>query len=175
MGTIEIEVNALDVERMLSLAEDSFSEPRVMHWMNTDLHDYFASETISRFSDGIDRNTGVWRKLSDATEHLREQQGYDPDWPINVRTGELFDYVVNTFRIDTDGQDLTFVTPDDERVDATTAIKLEHAQFGASDNPIEGFGPTPPRPVIGFDADADAQAILMNFTNHIVDFLRGAA
>lgn len=63
-------------------------------WMKSHLVYWLLYRTKSRFSSEGDDASGPWQPLGPATEAIRGAAGYGPAHPINVRTGDLRDYLL---------------------------------------------------------------------------------
>jgi len=173
MAMLTLSIDPSKVHKLFDAVDDAIGDYALLAWMNTSLADKFEEEAVERFSDGIDRRTGVWKPLADSTERIRAQQGYDPDWPINIRSGELFHHVISHDARKVPGG-VEFITPKPTS-DTITQMKMEHATFGspAGANPLPGAGATPPRPVVGMD-EQDAEEILYRLMGRIAAFTQRA-
>lgn len=56
---------------------------------------YLSERAQKRFANEGDDAVGMWAMLKPATVMIREKQGYGGEHPINRRTGELEEWVVN--------------------------------------------------------------------------------
>lgn len=94
---------------------------------------------------------GPWDALKEITQQYRAQQGYNPAFPINVRSGAMRDFVTSSPGVSrslSDGAEVTFPGP---APDGGVETKFETAQIGDSR--------TVPRPVVTLDAQ-DAATML---------------
>jgi hypothetical protein len=116
-------------------------------WLSGQMGPHLISRMEDRFAKEGDDAVGKWELLSEATVFIREGQGYPGDHPINVRTGEMFRYLVSNSNVDvsTTAEGATLVYPGTDTV-GDLADKLATAQGGA-DSPS-----TPARPVLGLSA-----------------------
>jgi hypothetical protein len=91
---------------------------------------YFQKRTDSRFNSES-WSGGKWAELTPMTQRFREYQGFPPEHPINVRTGELRDW------LGTDEGDrrrtggMAELTWPGSSPSSLTEMKLETAQTGA--------------------------------------------
>lgn len=76
----------------LRLQPDALKEFLIAH-----AHTALRERAAQRFANEGDDVVGKWAELARATGIVRQFLGYSPFHPINVRTGALRDYVLNTF------------------------------------------------------------------------------
>lgn len=165
-GFVSIEVESKMVERVLNSVWFALSGPNLEHWLDTKAHPHFAEEIDMRFAVEGDRKSGSWQPLEESTVRIREQQGFGPD-PINVRTGQLEDFVSNEYETRV-GDGWAIMDLPGESPNPVTAAKLETAQRGRApgENPITASG-TPARPVLAVD-ETDMMALLEGLSVHII-------
>jgi hypothetical protein len=140
---ITIKGNAVGVERMLFALETSLNPVAVAGFLGAVVDPYLRGRASDRFASEGDDVTGGWAPLKDATQEIRSNSGYGAAHPINKRTGELEDYIVNAphnLSAAPWGASLTLpgTTPTGELFD-----KVETAQHGRDR--------TVPRPVLGMN------------------------
>jgi hypothetical protein len=63
-------------------------------WMRDHLVYWLLYRVNRRFVNEGDDASGPWQPLSPATEAIRASQGYSPAHPINVRSGELRNFLL---------------------------------------------------------------------------------
>lgn len=63
-------------------------------WMKNNLVYYLQYRVRGRFASEGDDASGKWLALNPATENIRSSEGYGAAHPINVRTGQLRDYLL---------------------------------------------------------------------------------
>lgn len=134
------QVDALFLELNRNLSDAGlvdFMETIVAPWVQDRVEDRFAKE-----GDDV---SGKWRALAPATQNIRASQGFPPSHPINVRTGDFRDWLVNDPGIMTPSMaGVEFTYPNDP-TSFEMRHKLETAQLGQTSPP------TPPRPVLGLN------------------------
>lgn len=162
---IEIKVDDRTVDRLLRRVEKAISPAALAAFLGGPVHKHFQDEIVERFAIEGDSKSGSWPWLSDATEEIRASQGFDPEGPINQRTGQLLDFVATQYELGRIQSGAELHVPG-KPADSTLAEKLLHAQQGATSNPLPGAGPTPPRPVLAVD-ETDMEAIMVLLSEHI--------
>lgn len=169
---MSVVIAAEDVENTLDAMFMSIEPQNLYNWFEGKVFPWFSNETVERFAYEGDFRSGHWPPLSEATEHIRRNLGYEPDWPINIRSGELFDWIVksHTTTLTSEGAELRYPG---ESVDPVTDIKFRHAQEGTRDNPMIAGAVTPPRPVIGWAEERDPVTIIELLALHITRFMMG--
>lgn len=151
------------VEAMLLHLERVTSPPMIGAWLETSVTYWLSNRARERFDTEGDDVTGPWMELGEYSQRRRAEQGYGSEHPINVRTGELEDYIVNSdgdVTIAPMGATLKYPGPDPV---GDLAIKVETAQVGMTDS---NGNYTPPRPVLGMNT-TDLQAILVSLAQFI--------
>lgn len=124
----------------------------------------------ARFAAEGDDVSGKWAPLRPATGGIRAALGYRPFHPINVRSGELYKFVRNTFRIRIDPASTVLTMPGDGNARVTEKFRV--AQKGGGKSKVKGSRsigpnrPAPPRPVIGLSA-TDERALTQLLMEHI--------
>lgn len=144
---------------MLEHLETKVSPPGLTTWMEADVDPWLRQRAQDRFTNEGDDVVGAWLPLSPYTQMIRQQMGYGADHPINVRTGELENYITSAGSIFETGVGVTLETPGGT-VPPEMAVKIITAQQGSS------FPPTPPRPVLGVN-ERDLEAIMVTLANWI--------
>lgn len=135
----------------------------VPNWMRDDLVDHLQQRARGRFAGQGDDASGPWAPLKPATEAIRASLGYSPAGPINIRTHDLYNYIVS------DGGTVNYsggwtMTWPDRPGDQETLDKLQTAQRGKpSPNTID-------RPVVALGV-TDYNDILDSLAAFIVDGL----
>jgi hypothetical protein len=161
MATIGIQIvgEARGVEAMLIHLETKISPPGLVTWMESSVDPWLRERAQQRFDSEGDDVSGSWLPLSPYTQNIRSDMGYGADHPINVRTGEMEDYVTGPGNSYPTAVGATLEAPG-----ATTApdiaAKVTTAQMGSD------FPNTPPRPVLGVNA-RDLEAVLVTLANWI--------
>jgi hypothetical protein len=162
---IEIEVDSFDTDMMLDITMWAVHGESLLRFLQDDAHEYFREEIALRFAYEGDSKSGNWGPLHDATVDIRRALGYGGETPINVRTGDLFDFVTRSYDV-MGGEDWAMLTLPGDPPNPTVAQKLKTAQQGSSNNPL-GYGPTMPRPVLAL-GESDMVVLLQRLQSHIM-------
>jgi hypothetical protein len=144
---------------MLEHLETKISPLGLTAWMEADVDPWLRQRARDRFTNEGDDVSGPWTPLSPYTQMIRSQMGYGPDHPINVRTGELENYITSAGNVFETGVGVILETPGGT-VQPDMAVKITTAQQGSS------FPVTPPRPVLGVN-ERDLEAIMVTLANWI--------
>lgn len=166
--SVSVDVDSFQVEQMLRAVRLSISPSALVAFLDGPVQDHFAADIEMRFAYEGDAKSGDWPWLTDATNSIRRSQGFAEDSPINVRTGKLLDFVTTEFDSGPVAGGAQISIPGNAPA-GELENKLKHAQFGATDNPMPGARPTPPRPVLAFD-ETDMEVILGLLSIHILEF-----
>ena len=155
-GGMTVNVDSHEVDLLLNACEAAFSRTGITVFLEAEMLPYLRGRAANRFGSEGDDASGMWAPLSDTTQEIRESMGFDPSHPINVRTGQLEDYIVNGSG-DTRhrGHTTTMVYPGEAPGDQWLEVKVRTAQAG-KDSPA-----TPPRPVLAVDETDAVQALTM--------------
>ena len=84
------------VSRMLTWLQMKLSNHGMMAFLAGAVYPYIKERAEQRFTSEGDDASGQWAPLRDATQHWRQSQGFSPQHPINVRTGELYRYITQS-------------------------------------------------------------------------------
>jgi hypothetical protein len=158
-ATFDIVVDPFDVDQMLDIVMSRLSGYNLSLGLRESAHEQFADEIRSRFANEGDSKTGAWQELSVPTQNIREALGFPREHPINVRTGEMFSFLTDSFDVMV-GADSAQIDMPGSAPNAELEQKIVTAQEGRSDNPIPGYGSTPPRPVLAEPDSEDMQELL---------------
>lgn len=169
VGFIDIDLigNTSQVERMLVFLESRMTTASLMRFLEVRIKPYLKERVDKRFKNEGDDVSGKWAPLAVPTRNIREwgnPQLWDvgPDHPINQRTHEMYNYLVNgtwqTMPIGATGVVLT--SPKDQQNKREMRDKLRRAQRGDTR--------TPARPVLGLN-EADLTFFLAQLAFHIRD------
>lgn len=144
---------------MLMHLETKLSPPGLTVWMETSVDPWLRERVATRFNNEGDDVSGPWLPLAPYTQDVRTQMGYGGEHPINVRTGDMQDFLTRQGNIYPTALGATLEAPGDSS-DTLMAEKIITAQQG-SESPM-----TPPRPVLGINA-RDLEAVLVTLANWI--------
>lgn len=157
--SIQVIGDSVGVQRTLEHLEAKLSPPGLTTWIEADVDPWLRERAQARFTNEGDDVSGLWLPLSPYTQNIRNQMGYGPDHPINVRTGALEDYITSAGNVYPTGVGVTLEAPGGT-VAPDMAAKLVTAQQGSS------FPATPPRPVLGVN-ERDLEAVMVTLANWI--------
>lgn len=166
-----IDVDEVEVEVLIEKVLAATSEISLLAFLEQDVEAFFHADIQNRFNDEGDAKSGPWEPLQPATINIRQSLGFG-DGPINVRTGELKEFLLGDYDSFAGLGWAEMNVPGDPK-DPVTARKLETAQRGNPSNPIPNFGPTPPRPVLAL-AEVDMWRLLEMLQIHIIHRVMGS-
>lgn len=144
VATVSGTLDALFVRVDRALANESLAI-----FLEEQAHEYVRSVEKNRFASEGDALSGQWAPLADSTIEDRVKQGYGAG-PILQRTGELYDYVVESAPTIVPFPGGVAMDLPGDTSNPVLLKKLTTAQKGA--------GKVPARPVIGI-GETDAMAI----------------
>lgn len=151
-------VDTRSVEHMLMRLDSAISPVGLVAFLGGTVDPYLRQRASERFANEGDDVTGKWAPLSQATQSIRQQMGYGGAHPINVRTGEMEDYITdspNNLAAHPWGASLTL--PGNEP-QGELLKKVRGAQ--------QGENQAPPRPVIGMN-ERDLAYVLLALYNYV--------
>lgn len=137
-----------EVRRLLFALSETLSPQRLTLYMSQVLKPFIQQRAAERFANEGDEVSGPWAELSEATVAIRENMGLPGAHPINVRTGQLQEFVTTTGDVYPTAMQSVLAMPSWQGVGGDPQIteKLQTAQLGSPD------GKTQPRPVLGLGA-----------------------
>lgn len=168
---VQADVVIADPEHMLARLDHALSGEIIGAFLKGPVQDFFAEEAAWRFGAEGDKASGGWPPLSDATVDIRERLGFSSDEP-NIRTNDMFNFVTESSDL-VMGPGFAQITIPGTPSDPLMAQKIETAQRGRADNPIPGFGPTPPRPVIATSGEEDLREVIYLLAKHVTQWMAG--
>lgn len=160
-----VDVDDEDAIRMMDRVMETVGPVSLERWLRMAAHPHFTNEIVQRFAYQGDRVSGHWPDASEATEAMKENLEFDAE-ALNIRTGEMFDFLTSKAQFSVAGDQAMMSLPG-RRPNPLMTRKIRTAQFGSNDNPIDEFGPTPPRPVLGFD-EQDMEFLLRSLERWVV-------
>lgn len=164
---VEVNVDPFDVDMMVDRVWDVLRGDRLVEFLTGPAHDHLEEEIVQRFAYEGDNKSGDWPPLAEATMAIRQRMGFSPD-EVNIRTTEMFQTLVQDYdAFPTGAASATMILPGSAAEDGAVAEKIRTAQQGRANNPIPGFGPTPPRPVLAVD-ETDMVALLERLNRWII-------
>lgn len=136
-------VDDFDTQEALRKTSRSISPTSLGAWLATDAARLMREAAQDRFTNEGDASSGGWAPLKWPTQNIREALGYDREHPINVRTGNLRDWVINnTGSVNVTGYGSRLTWPTGTTGDPELQRKYRTAQRG------KARPPTVPRPVV---------------------------
>lgn len=165
---IEVDLigDATDVYRLLDHLDSCFSPAGQQAFMTQSVVPYLRERAEQRFLGEGDDASGMWAPLSETTVHIRESSGYPGAHPINVRTGELEDYITQgAGTVTVEGSGSTALKyPQASTPGGIKGKKLRRAQVGDSR--------TPARPVLAVN-ETDLMFVTQQLAYFIQSYGRG--
>lgn len=156
---LEMSMDAGNVEQVLDYMADRVSPRSFLQFLEGPAHSYMAQQIEWNFEGGGSPAGGRWEPLHDATQDIREELGYNPQTPINKRTGEMFEVLTKQADFHMTGEGAEMDLPGKAGNAYPVNQKIRTAQEGNAENAIANFGPTDPRPVLGI-TEFNAERIL---------------
>lgn len=171
---ITIVVDDSNAQQLLASLDKAFSAPELEMLLAGPVAVGLQQRAERRFESEGDATSGKWAELKQSTQLIRTLLGYSPSHPINVRDGDLRNFVTHTMGTVTpvaDGAELNWPGPPGAVTD-----KFRVAQQGspAGENPwFNSAEPTPPRPVVAFD-EVDVAELLGLMSVHLAEHMTSA-
>jgi hypothetical protein len=86
---IQISGNTAGVEKMLLALDTAINPVAIAGFLGAVVDPYLRKRAGARFASEGDETVGAWAPLAEATQDIRDSQGYGAAHPINKREGEL--------------------------------------------------------------------------------------
>jgi hypothetical protein len=169
---VTITVDPFPVQRMMERVMKVLAGGNLEAFLKGPAHEYLEHDIVQRFAYEGDKKSGDWAPLSDATQRIRQSLGYSPD-DINIRQNEMFDVLTHEADYYSGPFEAEMSLPGSAGQRGRMKDKMETATKGRANNPIAGFGPTPPRPVLSVDA-SDMEVLLTMLNGWIIAELAGS-
>lgn len=142
---IDMDIDPSQVDALFLMIAKRISGPGLLQFLEDRLDPYVRQRVSMRFAGEGDDVTGAWLPLTKATEKMRAAAGYPPAHPINVRSGEMRNWLLkNESQMKTFGGDALLIYPN-VLPPGDVAKKVITAQLG------HRASRTPPRPVVGLN------------------------
>lgn len=158
--SITFYVDDRHVQRLLENVSDALDTVGMYTFLNASVGPWLRERAQERFANEGDDAVGQWAPLEAYTVQMRQSQGYPGEHPINRRSGELENYIVNGGWDVTATPILSTLTYPGNAPNTSEAVKVATAQMGAA-NPY-----TVPRPVLGLN-EADLAFVMAALGTHI--------
>lgn len=149
-----------NVQLMLERLGDALDTVGLYTFLNASVGPWLQQRAQERFADEGDDVVGKWAPLQAYTVQMRQSQGFPGDHPINRRTGELENYIVNGGWDVTATPVLATLTYPGNLPNASEATKVAAAQMGVQ------HPSTVPRPVLGMN-EADLAFVMAALGTHV--------
>lgn len=149
-ANVRITVDPGSTIRMMSTLELALMPYGLGNFLVAVASPYLRERAQARFHGEGDSVSGAWAPLAPYTQEDRERRGFSGSGPINKRTGELERFVTEA----TGETHLVFEGAELEMPGSgggEVQKKFQTAQQGLDPNPIPGFNPVPPRPVLAMN------------------------
>ncbi len=151
----DIEVDDKHVLYTIARYDAMVSPLGLQVFLETRVDPYLRARAEARFANEGDDVTGPWAPLKGSTEDIRASLGFPRSHPINVRTGDLKEYVTRSPSETVPfGSGAILTMPGAPSGNGEVDLAFRTAQVGSS-NPY-----THPRPVLGLGGK-DATEIMM--------------
>lgn len=93
---VEIDADTTEAAAVILQLQTRLSPAGLATFLQGIVDPFIRNRIQGRFTSEGDDVSGAWHPLEQATQQIRAAYGYPPDHPINVRTGEMQDFLVNT-------------------------------------------------------------------------------
>lgn len=154
-GFIDVEIigDQRGVDHMLERLNVALSPVGLEAFLLSFVEPWLQGRAQERFQNEGDDVVGQWAPLKPATVMMRQEWGYGGAHPINRRTGDLEQYIVDSpARITQVGSGVVLTTPGNKAT-GELADKVTTAQVGRD------YPNTVPRPVLGMN-ETDLAGVL---------------
>lgn len=149
------------VQAMMLRMEAALSPVSVGGFLEATVDPYIQGRAKARFASEGDDVSGKWLPLQEVTQKIRADSGFGAAHPINVRTGELEQYITGTpGGVVPNAAGATLTSPGSAPT-GELLKKVQTAQAG------QNSPNTAPRPVMGVNA-TDLSVILADLSKFIV-------
>lgn len=141
---VKIEVDSRDVDKALGLLDVNTRDSSMRNLLKARVWPYIQGRIAARFANEGDEASGKWAELAYNTGRIRAMQGFPATHPINVRTGALKDFALNSYRISgSAASGATLTAPGDLRGKILTE-KVRRAQSGSPATSQKAAAPARP-------------------------------
>jgi hypothetical protein len=159
--TVQFIFHDEEVIALLQSVEVALSPMALSEFMAGPVASYLEVRVAERFASEGDDVTGKWAPLAAATQAIRSSLGYGSAHPINVRTGEMLEFVsTGDAKVEAGGASYTMPGSSPQ---GDLAAKMELAQNGGVS---ESGRDIPARPVLGLNM-VDLEAVVGLLESHI--------
>ena len=146
-GFIDVQIigDQRGVDHMLNRLEIVLSPVGLEAFLLSTVEPWLQERAQNRFDSEGDDVVGTWAPLKPATVNMRQERGYGGAHPINRRTGDLEEYIVDSPARITELPSGAVLTTPGNKATGELADKVETAQIGRD------YPNTVPRPVLGMN------------------------
>lgn len=159
---VEVVVDKSTVEFALAKIVANTSPIELASWLANEVDAFFMGRSRSRFTSEGDDASGGWAPLALATINIRESMGFGGQHPINVRTGELRQFMLDGGNTSPTGEGAVYIYPGTNPT-GRVGQKFTTAQQGKA----WGGRYTPPRPVLAID-ETDVEFVLVSLLRNML-------
>lgn len=92
----DIFVDDRDVRRVIAALNVTLSDESLEQFLVQRVQPYLKERAEARFRRQGDDRSGRWAPLKPSTKRKRKAEGFPPSRPINIRTGELHDFIMGS-------------------------------------------------------------------------------
>lgn len=158
MSALVITVADQEVKALMEKLRSRVSKPSIRIYLRSQARPFLQGRMQQRFQNEGDELTGKWAPLRPTTAMIRANAGYGAQRPINIRSGELFKFVMDG---KVTAEALTFPGRTGTKNQQSKLQVAQRGGFGssASQGAIGPRRPAPPRPVLAF-GEADRTVIM---------------
>ena len=153
-----------EVQHLLERLDVALSPAALAEFfLGAEVGPYLLGRIENRFEQEGDDVSGAWAPLKDATQSIRAALGFQPAHPINVRTGELLQFLMHGWQAAPEAFGASLTVPDNDPT-GELEEKMMMAQAG---------GPRAvPRPVLGMNL-TDLAVVLMELDRYLTKMTGG--
>ncbi len=157
----DIIVDDAEVTQALANLRHAVSPSSLEQFLTGEAEPYVKERAEARFKRQGDDRSGRWAPLAEWTKNERESLGFGRSRPINIRTGELQNYILNSpSRHGSGGGQAYVILPGP--ADSSERQKFKVAQQGMKKNHPPFKRPVPARPVLAIN-EIDNRQVMRKF------------
>jgi len=91
---VDVRIDTAQVQAIMAILQARLSSPGLHGWLHGVMVPFLQNRAINRFANEGDEVTGKWTPLKASTVMIRQAHGHPGDHPINVRTGQMRNFIV---------------------------------------------------------------------------------
>lgn len=162
MATELASVDSAQVDAMMERLQVALSPAAFIGFLVAEVEPFFLAIASENFGNEGDRS-GQWEELAETTQTRRQMYGFAPAHPINQRTGELHDYVMQNGIVAEEPEGASWTWPPTDR-SGVLDKKYQTAQGGRNQ--------TPARPIVEV-TDEDFGQLVVLLEEQIMSHMEG--